>query len=166
VRPRGGRIPDGFVRVAALIIRAVTPADYAQWLPLWQGYNAFYGRSGATALPDAITQATWSRFFDEAEPMHCLVAEQEGRLLGLTHYLFHRSMIAIEPVCYLQDLFTVPEVRGQGVGRALIAAVYDRARLAGSGRVYWHTHQTNVTAQALYDTMAEKSGFIVYRKPL
>lgn len=98
--------------------------------------------------------------------MHCLVAEQDGRLLGLTHYLFHRSMIAIEPVCYLQDLFTVPEVRGQGVGRALIAAVYDRARLAGSGRVYWHTHQTNVTAQALYDTMAEKSGFIVYRKPL
>lgn len=96
--------------------------------------------------------------------MHCLVAEQDGRLLGLAHYLFHRSMIAIEPVCYLQDLFTVPDARGLGVGRGLIEAVYDAARLAGSGRVYWHTHQTNATSQALYDTMAEKSGFIVYRK--
>ncbi|MDB5735127.1 MAG: acetyltransferase [Alphaproteobacteria bacterium] len=164
MRPWRGRVPDGFERVAALIVRAVTPEDHAQWLPLWQGYNAFYGRSGATALPDDITGATWSRFFDDAEPMHCLVAEQNGRLLGLAHYLFHRSMIAIEPVCYLQDLFTVPQARGQGVGRALIAAVEDGARAAHASRLYWHTHETNVTAQALYDRLAEKSGFIVYRK--
>ncbi len=131
---------------------------------MWQGYNEFYGRSGATALPDEITQATWSRFFDAAEPMHGLVADADGKLLGLVHYLFHRSMIAIEPVCYLQDLFTVPQARGRGVGRTLIEAVYDAARRAGSSRVYWHTHQTNVTAQALYDTMAERSDFIVYRK--
>jgi GNAT superfamily N-acetyltransferase len=150
--------------VAALMIRPATSADYAQWLPLWQGYNHFYGRSGETALPDDITQATWSRFFDDAEPMHCLVAERDGRLLGLAHYLFHRSMIAIERVCYLQDLFTVPEARGQGVGRALIAAVEKQAEAAKASRLYWHTHQTNDAAQVLYDKLAEKSGFIVYRK--
>jgi GNAT superfamily N-acetyltransferase len=147
-----------------LIIRFAAPADYDQWRPLWDGYNAFYGRSGATALPEANTQATWARFFDPTEAMHCLVAEKDGRLLGMAHYLFHRSMIAIEPVCYLQDLFTVPESRGQGVGRALIAAVEEHARGANSSRLYWHTHESNVTAQSLYDTLAEKSGFIVYRK--
>jgi GNAT superfamily N-acetyltransferase len=149
-----------------VIIRAAARHDYAQWRPLWDSYNAFYDRHGATALPEAIVQATWARFFDGAEPMHCLVAEQDGALLGLAHYLFHRSMIAIQPVCYLQDLFTTPAARGQGVGTALIEAVYRAASEARSSRVYWHTHETNAVAQKLYDTMAEKSGFIVYRKLL
>lgn len=147
-----------------MIIRIAAPGDYAQWRPLWDGYNEFYGRSGATALAEDITQTTWQRFFDPAEAMHCLVAEQDGRLLGLAHYLFHRSMIAVEPVCYLQDLFTIAEARGRGVARALIAGVEKEARSAQSSRLYWHTHETNITAQALYDKLAEKSGFIVYRK--
>ncbi len=96
--------------------------------------------------------------------MQCLVAESEGRLLGLAHYLFHRSMIAVEPICYLQDLFTAAQLRGQGIGGALIERVYEEARRAGSSRIYWHTHETNTTAQSLYDRVAEKSGFIVYRK--
>lgn len=148
------------------MIRFAVAADYDRWRPLWDGYNAFYGRSGASSLPDDITRATWARFFDPGEPMHCLVAEREGRLLGLAHYLFHRSMIAVQPVCYLQDLFTVSEARGQGIGGALIARVHEESREAGSGRVYWHTHQTNAVAQSLYDKVAEKSGFIVYRKQL
>jgi len=84
-----------------LSVRPVTRQDYDQWLPLWDGYNAFYGRAGATALSPEITQMTWARFFDAYEPVHALVAESGGRLLGLTHYLFHRSTTAIEPVCYL-----------------------------------------------------------------
>jgi hypothetical protein len=90
----------------SLTIRPVTKQDYDQWLPLWDGYKAFYGRSGPTALAPEITRMTWARFFDAYEPVHALVAESEGRLLGLTHYLFHRSTTAIEPSCYLQDLFT------------------------------------------------------------
>ena len=148
----------------ALTIRCVTPDDYDQWLPLWDGYNAFYGRSGATALAPRITAMTWSRFFDGYEPVHALVAESDGALLGLTHYLFHRSTTSIEPTCYLQDLFTAEAARGKGVGRALINGVYDRAKLAGAGRVYWLTHETNLTAMRLYDTVAERSGFVVYRK--
>jgi len=105
-------------------IRAVERTDFDQWLPLWEGYNAFYGRSGPTALARDITNMTWSRFFDAYEPMHALVAESDGRLLGLTHYLFHRSTIAIEPNCYLQDLFTNEQARGKGVGTALITEVY------------------------------------------
>ncbi|MCA1458287.1 GNAT family N-acetyltransferase [Bradyrhizobium sp. BRP22] len=147
-------------------IRFVTRQDYEQWLPLWDGYNAFYGRSGATALAPEITRMTWSRFFDAYEPVHALVAEQDGTLRGLTHYLFHRSTTAIEPVCYLQDLFTSETARGQGIGRALITAVYEQARRAGAARVYWLTHETNHTAMQLYDKVAEKSGFIVYRKLL
>jgi Acetyltransferase (GNAT) family. len=150
-----------------LSVRFVVREDYAQWLPLWDGYNAFYGRSGATALSPEITAMTWARFFDADEPVHGLVAESGGQLLGLTHYLFHRSTTAIEPVCYLQDLFTSnAAARGSGIGRALINRVYEQARLAGSSRVYWQTHQTNLTAMQLYDKVAERSGFVVYRKPL
>ena len=148
------------------IVRDIARTDYVQWLPLWDGYNQFYGRSGPTALSDEITATTWARFFDEMEPVHCLVAEQEGRLIGLIHYLFHRSTTAIGPVCYLQDLFTSVDARGKGVGRALIEAVYGRAREAGAARVYWQTHETNHTAQSLYDRVAEKSGFIVYRQAI
>jgi GNAT superfamily N-acetyltransferase len=149
-----------------MIIRAVERADFDQWLPLWQGYNAFYGRSGDTALPGDITLMTWARFFDAYEPMHALVAESHGRLVGLAHYLFHRTTIRIEPTCYLQDLFTVAEQRGTGVGRALISAVFEQARLAGCARVYWLTHESNATAMKLYDRLARLSGFVVYRKEL
>jgi GNAT superfamily N-acetyltransferase len=149
-----------------LIIRAVTRGDYDQWLPLWDGYNAFYGRSGPTALAPEITAMTWQRVFDAYEPVHALVAENGGRLLGLTHYLFHRSTTAIAPLCYLQDLFTSEAARGKGIGRALISGVYDAARHAGSPRVYWQTHETNLVAQELYNKVAERSGFIVYRKAI
>jgi GNAT superfamily N-acetyltransferase len=151
---------------SALTVRSVRREDYDAWRPLWDGYNAFYGREGETALPEPVTAATWGRFFDAYEPVFALVAEAEGRLLGLTHYLFHRSSTAIEPTCYLQDLFTVAEARGRGVGKALIEAVYMRAAEAGCGRVYWQTHETNQTAMRLYDHVAEKSGFLVYRKLL
>jgi GNAT superfamily N-acetyltransferase len=106
---------------------------------------------------------TWSRFFDSYEPVHAVVAERAGTLLGLAHFLFHRSTIHIGPLCYMQDLFTAEAARGHGVGRALIAAVYERAAAAGSSRVYWMTHETNSVAMTLYDKVAEKSGFIVYR---
>jgi GNAT superfamily N-acetyltransferase len=149
-----------------LIIRLVTSTDFAQWKRLWEGYNSFYGRTGATALPDEITRMTWSRFFDYYEPVHALVAEKDGQLLGLVHYIFHRSTIMIGPTCYLQDLFTAGSSRGQGIGRALIEAVYERAKAAGSERVYWQTHETNLTGMKLYDKVAERSGFIVYRKQM
>ena len=146
------------------IIRPVTREDYAQWLPLWEGYNRFYGRFDATALPDAITQMTWARFFDAYEPVHAIVAEQDGELVGLVHYLLHRSTISIALTCYLQDLFIQESTRGQGIGRKLIEAVYEQARTAGCARVYWLTHETNSIAMQLYDKVAEKSGFVVYRK--
>ena len=146
------------------IIRAVEESDFERWKPLWDGYNAFYGRKEKTALPDAITKMTWSRFFDGYEPMQALVAEESGRLLGLAHFLFHRSTISIESTCYMQDLFTIEAARGSGVGRALIEEVYRYAQRAGCSRVYWQTHETNATAMKLYDKVAERSGFVVYRK--
>jgi GNAT superfamily N-acetyltransferase len=147
-------------------IRPVDRTDYDAWLGLWEGYNAFYGRIGATALAPEITTCTWQRFFDGYEPVHALVAERDGRLLGLAHYIFHRSTTAIGPNCYLQDLFTIEAARGLGVGRALIEDVYRRAQAAGSSRVYWQTQEGNAVARRLYDKVAELSGFIVYRKPL
>jgi GNAT superfamily N-acetyltransferase len=149
---------------ASVQIRPVRSADFPQWQILWDGYNAFYGRSGDTALSPDVTRMTWSRFFDSDEPMHALVAEGVHGLVGLTHFLYHRSTIQIPPTCYLADLFTADAVRGQGVGRALIAAVYEHARLAGSPRVYWQTHETNAVAMRLYDRVAERSGFLVYRR--
>jgi len=147
-----------------MIIRDVTRDDYAQWLRLWNGYNAFYGREGPTALAPEITESTWQRFFDPGEPVQALVAELDGRLFGLAHFLFHRSTTSIAPTCYLQDLFTSEDARGQGVATRLVDRVCDAARTQGSARVYWQTHETNVRARALYDRIAERSGFIVYRR--
>jgi GNAT superfamily N-acetyltransferase len=144
-------------------VRAIRRADFPEWTELWEGYNAFYGRAGETALAAEITGMTWSRFFDAYEPMHALVAEVAGRIVGLAHFLYHRSTIQIPPTCYLADLFTADAVRGQGVGRALIGAVYAHAKLAGSPRVYWQTHETNTVAMRLYDQVAERSGFLAYR---
>jgi GNAT superfamily N-acetyltransferase len=146
-----------------LAVRPVVLEDFPHWLPLWRGYNAFYGRSGATALPDEVTRFTWSRFFDAYEPVHAVVAEDGHELVGLAHYLFHRLTISIAPVCYLEDLFTAEQARGKGVGRALLSAVRQQASIAGATHLYWHTHETNAVARKLYDQVATRSGFLVYR---
>jgi len=149
-----------------LLVRPIERSDYAGWRPLWDGYNRFYGRQGPTALPESISEATWERFFSREEPVHALIAEQDGRVIGVAHYLFHRSTTRLTDVCYLQDLFTIEEARGQGVGRKLIHAVYEVARAAGSSRVYWQTKVTNAPARTLYDKVAVHQGFIVYTHEL
>ena len=143
-------------------IRPIARADHADWRVLWDGYNAFYGRSGPTALAEDITQATWERFFDPSEPVKALVAEEGGRLAGLAHFVFHRSTTRLGDVCYLQDLFTAQSRRGAGIGRKLVEAVYAAAKTAGSSRVYWQTKADNHVARALYDKLARHHGFIVY----
>jgi GNAT superfamily N-acetyltransferase len=146
-----------------LNVRFIEQYDRAQWQPMWEGYNRFYGRPAFSA---EITEITWSRFFDPTEPVHALVAEENGRLLGMTHYLFHRSTTLINHSCYLQDLFTIESARGKGVARALIEAVREQAKIAKSERVHWQTHETNATAMKLYDKIAERTGFLVYRLPM
>ena len=149
-----------------LQVREIQRGDRSAWERLWEGYNAFYGRSGETRLAADITATTWERFFDPAEPVFALVAEREDRLLGLSHYLFHRSTTSVAPVCYLQDLFTEPAERNRGIGRALIEAVYRAATAAGVREVYWQTHASNGPGRRLYDTLAEHLGFIVYDREL
>ena len=146
----------------AVLVRPIQEGDRHAWTPLWDGYNAFYGRSGETALAAEITETTWRRFFEAGEPVFALVAEIEGRVVGFTHYIFHRNTTKIELTCYLQDLFTSPAERGRGVGRALIEGVYREAKSAGIHRVYWQTHETNAAGRLLYDKVAKHLGFIVY----
>jgi GNAT superfamily N-acetyltransferase len=143
-------------------VRPVRRADFLAWKELWDGYNAFYGRVGPTALAPEITQMTWLRFFDSYEPVHALVAESTDGILGFAHLLYHRSTIQLGPTCYLQDLFTVENARGRGVGRSLIQAVYAHARSFGSPGVYWLTHESNAAARRVYDKLAQRSGFIEY----
>lgn len=143
-------------------VRPVKAGDREQWEPLWDGYNLFYERPD---FSPKITDISWTRFLDPDEPMFAAVAEREGRLVGLVHYLFHRSTTMVEDVCYLQDLFTAPEARGEGVGRALIEYVYEQARAAGSTRVYWQTHENN-PARKLYDQVAQLTAFRRYVKDL
>ena len=146
----------------AILIRELRPADREQWQPLWDGYNLFYERPN---LPREITEAAWSRFLDPSEPMHAAVAEVDDKIVGIVHYLYHRSTTSVELVCYLQDLFTAPQARGLGVGRALIEHVYDEAAKAGSRRVYWQTHEAN-PARKLYDRVAQLTPFRRYVKEL
>lgn len=133
---------------------------------LWDGYNAFYGREGKTALPESITATTWERFLEPAEPVHALVAVTQDQVVGLAHYIFHRSTTRLTDVCYLQDLFTRPSMRGRGIARQLIKTVYDLARAAAATRVYWQTQETNRAARALYDKVAKHIGFVVYAHEL
>lgn len=143
-------------------VRPLEPGERDRWLPLWRGYQAFY----QVELDDAVTDMTWRRFHDPAEPVFLLGAFDSETLLGIVHYVFHRSTWFVGPTCYLQDLFTVPEARGRGIGRALIEAVYAQAARAGVGRVYWLTHESNHAGRLLYDKVAHNAGFIQYRKQL
>jgi len=143
-----------------VMIRPLRPDERADWEPLWKGYQTFY----KTVIPDETTTVTWARLHDPAEPMYVLGAFVDGKLCGIVHYLFHRSCWTVGNYCYLQDLFVAASTRGHGLGRALIEAVEERARATGASRVYWLTHETNTTARALYDQLADRPGFIQYRK--
>jgi GNAT superfamily N-acetyltransferase len=144
------------------VIRPIGDDERAAWEPLWRAYLTFY----ETTLEPTIIDTTWARLNDPAEPMFALGAYVDRKLTGITHYLFHRSAWSISDSCYLQDLYVAESARGSGLGRALIDAVTQKAREAGSSRLYWHTHETNHTAQTLYDKIATLSGFIQYRKDL
>lgn len=144
----------------------MTLTDYSQWRPLWDGYNAFYGRAGATALDEAITRKTWERFFVDSDPVKAFVAVLDQQVLGLVHVVYHPSTSRLRDVCYLQDLFTSTTARGQGVGRALIERVYAEAEAMGCSRVYWTTFEDNKAARQLYDRVTSYNGAIMYSKEL
>ena len=145
---------------ANVVIKPVSASERAEWEPLWKGYLDFY----ETVLPAATYDATWARLQDVSEPMFVLGAYVDGRLAGIVHYLYHRSCWTVGNYCYLQDLFVAQDSRKLGLGRALIEAVYEVAKREGASRVYWLTHETNTTARALYDRLADRPGFIQYRK--
>ena len=144
------------------LIRPLISADKSQWLPLWQGYLVFY----KTELSNEQTELSWQRLLDSSFNLHCLVAEVDGAIQGITHYSFQTSTWAAKNYCYLEDLFTAPEMRGQGIGRKLIDAVKEIAESEGSSRLYWNTDLTNETARKLYDTYSPESGKVQYRIPL
>jgi len=146
-----------------ITIRPILLQDHIEWSALWKGYNAFYGREGASALPEDVIRTTWDRLISKAEPIHGLVAEAEGRLVGLAHIIFHRNTIHIKDTCYLQDVYTEVEYRGRGVARQLVEAVYEVCRARDVTSVYWHTHASNTAARALYDKLATNTDFLVYR---
>ncbi|KPA22887.1 Acetyltransferase (GNAT) family protein [Shimia sp. SK013] len=143
-------------------VRPLSTADEADWRRLWTDYLTFY----ETSAPEEVYETTFARLLgDDPQDFTCLIAEVDGTPVGLTHYLFHRHAWKIENVCYLQDLYADPAVRGQGIGRALIEAVYAAADAAGTQSVYWLTQDFNATARQLYDRVAVKTPFIRYQRP-
>jgi GNAT superfamily N-acetyltransferase len=145
-----------------LNIRALRPEDRPQWADLWTGYLTYYESS----VPAEVYDTTFARLLgDDAQDFNAFVAEQDGQLVGLTHYLFHRHAWKVENVCYLQDLYASPETRGTGVGRALIQAVYDAADKNGTPSVYWLTQDFNEVARRLYDRIGMQTPFIKYQRP-
>lgn len=144
-------------------VRRVDPADHDVWLPLWKGYQAFY----KATIADDVSRTLWSRLLDATEPMHAALAlDDADRAVGMVHWLTHRSTWTTGDYCYLQDLFVAAEARGRGVGERLIEHVYGDAAAMGCSRVYWLTHETNHGAMALYDRVADRTGFVQYRKAL
>ena len=143
-------------------VRAAREDEFDTWYPLWRGYQAFY----KTDIAMDVSRTTWQRFFNPAEPMHCSLVEVDGVARGLVHSIDHRSCWTVQPSCYLQDLFVDPAYRAHGLGRRLIEHVYAQAAARGCAKVHWLTHETNVDAMKLYDRIAEKPGFVQYRKAL
>ena len=143
-------------------IRQVTAADQAAWLPLWQAYQRFY----ETRIDEAVSAVTWQRMLDTREPTNAALAWVDGKAVGMVHWIYHRSNWTVENACYLQDLYVDANQRGKGVGRQLIELVYDTARQAGCTKVHWLTHETNATGISLYEQVAERPGFIQFRKAL
>lgn len=143
-------------------IKPLARADHAAWLPLWRGYQAFY----KVEIPDEVSAVTFERILDAAEPIGGALAWDGGAAVGLVHHVRHRSTWTVGDYCYLQDLFVDAAGRGRGTGRALIEHVCDLARAAGCSRVHWLTHETNRDAMLLYDRVAERSGFVQYRRVL
>jgi GNAT superfamily N-acetyltransferase len=141
-------------------IKAIESSDFDSWLPLWKGYQRFY----EVDIPEHVTLETWARFLDPGEPMHAALAMIGEQAFGLVHSIYHRSTWTTVDYCYLQDLFVAADTRGGGIGRALIEHVYADAKRRGVSRVYWLTHESNHTGMQLYDRIADRSGFIQYRK--
>lgn len=148
--------------MSEITIRPLVASDRAAWQPLWLGYLTFYK---ASLAPDT-TDITFGRLTGGKEPMGGFIAEKDGKAVGLVHWVLHRTTWSGKDICYLQDLFTSEEARGGGVGRRLIEAVRQMAQAKDCFRVYWQTHESNAQAQELYEKVAQRSGFIVYRQPL
>ncbi len=148
--------------ISRVTIEPVAEQDYADWLPLWKNYQVFY----RVDIPENVTHLTWNRFLNPIEPIFCAVAKYDGKIVGLVHYLFHRSTWADTDYCYLEDLFVSEEMRGKQIGKQLIEYVQQQARKRHSAHLYWHTHETNLRGQRLYDWIAKKSGMIEYRMPV
>jgi GNAT superfamily N-acetyltransferase len=143
-----------------MIVREARPGDAEAWKALWADYQAFY----QTYLEETVSETTWSRLLDPAEPMFCFIAEHEGEVIGFVNCVLHRGTWSIGDFCYLEDLFVAAPARGMGAGRALIEAVYAEADRRGCERVYWLTHESNAPARRLYDKLARNLGFIQYRR--
>lgn len=142
-----------------ITVEYVGEKDYEEWFPLWKKYQVFY----KVDIPDSVTKHTWKRFFNPIESVFCMVAKQDGKVVGFAHYLFHRSTWAEKDYCYLEDLFVCENVRGKHIGKQLIESVKIKARKRHASHLYWHTHETNYRGQRLYDWVAKKSGMIEYR---
>ena len=141
-------------------IRRVAKRDESRWRELWAGYIAFYRGT----VTEEATAALWASLLADEDEVRGYVADRGEGPVGLVHYVFHRSTWSTQPICYLQDLYVDPEVRGAGVGRALIEHVYGVAEAAGSAKVHWLTRHDNAVARRLYDRIATETGFVQYAK--
>ncbi len=144
-----------------LVIRPLEADDQKEWRRLWTAYLDFY----ETTVSEEVYQVSYERLLsDQVGEYRCLVAELDGKMVGLAHFLYHRFMWTVEDTCYLMDLFTAPEARGKGVARALIEKVHETAKQDGVPSTYWSTQEFNYKGRMLYDKVANKTPFIIYEK--
>jgi GNAT superfamily N-acetyltransferase len=144
--------------VTTYSVRNIAPRDERRWRELWDGYTRFYEREPS----EAISRHTWARILDPASPVCAIVAERHGEVVGMANYLVHENTSALNPACYLQDLFVQPDQRAAGVGRLLIDWLVEEMKVQGWSRLYWNTKENNYRARALYDKYTPHSGFLRY----
>lgn len=141
-------------------IRLAEAKDRAQWEPLFLAYGVFY----ETAFSPVVLDGVWQWILDDTHPLSAFVAVRDNTLLGFAHLREQADTFVAGPSWFLDDLFTTPETRGQGVGRALIDAVTSHAAHHGGGDLRWITAADNNPAHYLYDSLATKTSWVLYEK--
>lgn len=146
-------------------VRLPRPADRDAWLKLWTDYHA-YGPQGGAPPPAEVSVATWTNFLDPAMPMHALLAQREGGMVGFAHMVVHPTTSLGGPSGLLLDLFVEPSLHGRGIGSALMEAAFGLAEAEGAVRLTWNVRADNGAALRLYERLGLPSGHIIYRREL
>ncbi|MBR8833754.1 MAG: GNAT family N-acetyltransferase [Stigonema ocellatum SAG 48.90 = DSM 106950] len=133
-----------------LILRFAEPADCSALFDLIKGLAEY------EKLSDAVTGnalALKEHLFGSSKYIEAIIAEYTGQAVGFALFFHNYSTFLTKPGIYLEDIFVLPEYRGQGIGKALLTKLAQIAVERDCARLEWSVLDWNEPAQAFYRRM-------------